>query len=267
MAARGDAKGAKAPLPGDSSRIRADPSRSLNKSSPAKASTLASGAKSAPAKPRTATAGAVGAKTAAKPKAAVGAKSSAPSKVNTEKRNRDLQYKALLDKDMHAKRKADILESFKKLQVMSVEDLQVELIVCIRAQHYRDALMYSEIILEKDPGNALVAQFQPLLANLSVQANVALGDEDEDEDDAEGDEEGGAEDKEEEDDGADDDDDDDDDEDSDGDSNSDDPETAWMWSDTWRTDPDDGPEEGPSTEEKTEGGPAAGPKADKLSPS
>jgi hypothetical protein len=67
--------------------------------------------------------------------------------------------------------------------------VQVELIVCIRAHHYRDALMYSQIILEKDPGNGLVAQFQPLLASLSVQANEPLNS-DSDSEDSEGEEEG-----------------------------------------------------------------------------
>ena len=115
--------------------------------------------------------------------------------------------------------------------MMSMEDLQVEFIVCIRAEHYKDALMYSEILLEKDPSNVLVAQFQPLLASMAVQANERLcesSDSDSDgedgDDGVEGEDQGeeeGNNAKEE------------------SDSDSDDPETAWMWSDTWRTDPDD----------------------------
>jgi hypothetical protein len=87
--------------------------------------------------------------------------------------------------------------------------------------------MYSQIILEKDPGNCLVAQFQPLLASLSVQANEPLNS-DSDSDGSEEGEEGGDNPTAE---GA-----------VDGqgeesDSDSDDPESAWMWSDSWRTDP------------------------------
>jgi hypothetical protein len=39
-------------------------------------------------------------------------------------------------------------------------------------EHYKDALMYSEMILSKAPDNALVAQFQPLLAHLAVQVEL-----------------------------------------------------------------------------------------------
>ena len=33
--------------------------------------------------------------------------------------------------------------------------VKVEMVVCIRAEHYRDALMYSEMILSKEPNNGL----------------------------------------------------------------------------------------------------------------
>lgn len=147
------------------------------------------------------------------------------------KRNRDAQFRALVDPKAQDARKQQHLEAFRKLQMMSMEDLQVEFIVCIRAEHYKDALMYSEILLEKDPSNVLVAQFQPLLASMAVQANERLcesSDSDSDgedgDDGVEGEDQGeeeGNNAKEE------------------SDSDSDDPETAWMWSDTWRTDPDD----------------------------
>jgi hypothetical protein len=40
------------------------------------------------------------------------------------------------------------------------------------AEHYKDALMYSEMILSKAPENELVKQFQPLLAHLAVQVQI-----------------------------------------------------------------------------------------------
>ena len=52
---------------------------------------------------------------------------------------------ALVDPAAQEARKKQHLEAFKKLQAMSLQDLQVEFIVCIRAEHYKDALMYSEI--------------------------------------------------------------------------------------------------------------------------
>lgn len=152
------------------------------------------------------------------------------------KRNRDAQFRALVDPAAQGERKRQHLEAFKKLQAMSMDDLQVEFIVCIRAEHYKDALMYSEIMLEKDPKNTLVAQFQPLLASMAVQANKRLcesSDSDSDNTDGEGgDDDGegeGAEGAQGEANGVE----------EESDSDSDDPETAWMWSDTWRTDPDD----------------------------
>ena len=150
------------------------------------------------------------------------------------KRNRDAQFRALVDPKAQDARRQQHLAAFRKLQMMSMEDLQVEFIVCIRAEHYKDALMYSEILLEKDPSNVLVAQFQPLRASMAVQANERLcessdsgsdGEEGEDGGDGvEGEDKGGegGNNAEEE-----------------SDSDSDDPETAWMWSETWRTDPDD----------------------------
>ena len=39
------------------------------------------------------------------------------------------------------------------------------------------ALMYSEILLEKDPSNVLVAQFQPLLASMAVRGGGGGGGE------------------------------------------------------------------------------------------
>ena len=169
-------------------------------------------------------------KPAAKPKSAP----EVPTPEELAKRNRDAQFRALVDPKAQDARKQQHLEAFRKLQMMSMEDLQVEFIVCIRAEHYKDALMYSEILLEKDPSNVLVAQFQPLLASMAVQANERLcessdsgsdGEEGEDGGDGvEGEDKGGegGNNAEEE-----------------SDSDSDDPETAWMWSETWRTDPDD----------------------------
>lgn len=49
---------------------------------------------------------------------------------------------------------------------------QVELIVCIRAEHYRDALMYSQIILEKDPDNMIV--MPPPLLRLTLPSHAFL---------------------------------------------------------------------------------------------
>ncbi len=177
---------------------------------------------------------------AAKPKSAPAA---GPCPEEVAKRNRDLQFRALVDPAAQEARKKQHLEAFKKLQAMSLQDLQVEFIVCIRAEHYKDALMYSEIMLEKDPRNSLVAQFQPLLASMAVQANERLCESSSDSDDSDDDDydsdEGAGEGA----DGAD--------EagnvavESDS-SDSDDPETAWMWSDTWRTDPDDDEPPAPS---------------------
>ena len=166
---------------------------------------------------------------AAKPKSAP----AGPTPEQVAKRNRDAQFRALVDPKAQEARKQQHLEAFRKLQTMSMEDLQVEFIVCIRAEHYKDALMYSEVMLEKDPNNALVMQFQPLLASMAVQANERLcessdsdsdGTDGEDGGDDEGEGEEGGENNNAE---------------GDSDSDSDDPETAWMWSDTWRTDPDD----------------------------
>ena len=167
----------------------------------------------------------------AKPKSAPAPAGPTPEQV--AKRNRDAQFRALVDPKAQEARKQQHLEAFRKLQTMSMEDLQVEFIVCIRAEHYKDALMYSEVMLEKDPNNALVMQFQPLLASMAVQANERLcessdsdsdGTDGEDGGDDEGEGEEGGENNNAE---------------GDSDSDSDDPETAWMWSDTWRTDPDD----------------------------
>jgi hypothetical protein len=169
--------------------------------------------------------------------AAPRSKATGPTPEELKKRNRGAQYKALADPVAQAARKQQYLEAFSKLKVMSMDELQVEFIVCIRAQHYRDALMYSEIMLEKDPKNALVAQFQPLLASMAVQVNERLcessdsGSDVTDGDDG-SDGEGESEDDQGETIGG-------DGEDAESDSDSDDTETAWMWSDTWRTDPDD----------------------------
>lgn len=174
---------------------------------------------------------------------AAGASVAAPQRVShtseaSAHSDTDAKYRALACPEAQAARKEQYVEAFQKLKNMSLEDLQVEFIVCIRAQHYKDALMFSEIMLEKDPGNPLVAQFQPLLASMAVQANERLcessegsdesGGEDSNEDDVGGEksaEDGenqspnpGVEESSE--------------------SDSDDPETAWMWSETWRTDPD-----------------------------
>ncbi len=183
--------------------------------------------------------------TAATPKPA--SSTAAPSPEDIAKRHRDAQFKALVDPAAQEERKRQHMEAFRKLKTMPMEELQVEFIVCIRAQHYKDALMYSEIMLEKDPNNVMVAQFQPLLASMAVQANERLcesSDSDSDGTDGEG---GGsdADDGEEQADGkgnA------EDDEQGDSDSDSDDPETAWMWSDTWRTDPDDDETKAPAIE-------------------
>jgi hypothetical protein len=166
-----------------------------------------------------------------KPKVAPGG----PTPEEIAKRNRDAQFRALVDPAAQEERKRQHLEAFKKLQAMSMDDLQVEFIVCIRAEHYKDALMYSEIMLEKDPKNSLVAQFQPLLASMAVQANERLcesSDSDSDDTDGEGgdDDDGEGEGAEGEAQGV---------EEEESDSDSDDPETAWMWSETWRTDPDE----------------------------
>jgi hypothetical protein len=87
--------------------------------------------------------------------------------------------------------------------------------------------MYSQILLEKDPSNGLVAQFQPMLASLSVQANEPLNSDNSDSEGSEG-EDGGEEEGAEGEEGVSED---------DSEEDSDDPESAWMWSDTWRTDP------------------------------
>ena len=167
------------------------------------------------------------------------------------KQNRDAQFRALVDPAAQEARKKQHLEAFKKLQAMSMEDLQVEFIVCIRAEHYKDALMYSEIMMEKDPTNALVMQFQPLLASMAVQANERLCESsDSDSDDSDGE---GGDDENNNDDGADAADGTNGAEEEESDSDSDDPETAWMWSETWRTDPDD---EDDATNGKSEPAPA-----------
>ena len=165
-------------------------------------------------------------------------------KENEEKAQRNAQYRNLVNPKVQAARRKQHVDAFQNLSIMSIQELQVEFVVCVRAQHYRDALMYSEILMEKDPNNALVAQFQPLLASLAVSTTDALVEdsdssgsgESEDEGEAGGEvggegEEGaagataaGAEEEEE-------------------DSSEDEAETAWMWSDTWRTDPEDAPSE------------------------
>ena len=183
--------------------------------------------------------------TAATPKPAIS--TAAPSPEDIAKRHRDAQFKALVDPAAQEVRKRQHMEAFRKLKTMPMEELQVEFIVCIRAQHYKDALMYSEIMLEKDPNNVMVAQFQPLLASMAVQANERLcesSDSDSDGTDGEGggsdaddgEEQAGGKGNAE------------DDEQGDSDSDSDDPETAWMWSDTWRTDPDDDETKAPANE-------------------
>lgn len=182
---------------------------------------------------------------AKKPAAAALPKSATtgPTPDEMAKRHRDAHFRALVDPAAQEERKRQHLESFRKLKAMPMMELQVEFIVCIRAEHYKDALMYSEILLDKDPNNALVQQFQPLLASMAVQSNERLCESsgsDSDATDGEGSDDGfgeggvateGAADgvKDE------------------SDSDSDDPETAWMWSDTWRTDPDDEPAEAHNT--------------------
>lgn len=180
--------------------------------------------------------------TAAKPTAAAaGPKAEAAGKENEEKAQRDAKYRNLVNPKVQEARRKQHIDAFKNLSIMSIAELQVEFVVCVRAQHYRDALMYSEILMEKDPNNAMVAQFQPLLASLAVSTTESLVEdsdssgsgesEDEDEDGGEVGAAGGdggegatAADAEEEE-----------------ESSEDDAETAWMWSDTWRTDPDDAP--------------------------
>ena len=191
-------------------------------------------------------AGQVKAVMAKKPAAPAKPKPTGPTPEELAKRTRDLHYRALVDPAAQEVRKKQHLEAFKKLQAMSLEDLQVEFIVCIRAEHYKDARMYSEIMLEKDPSNSLVAQFQPLLASMAVQANERLcessSDSEDSDDDGDDDENGegggeGAEGAEQTENGV---------VESESDSDSDDPETAWMWSETWRTDPDDDEPPAPS---------------------
>ncbi|EKX53366.1 hypothetical protein GUITHDRAFT_101070 [Guillardia theta CCMP2712] len=151
-------------------------------------------------------------------------------------RSADMKYKSLVEPSRQQSRKEQFLKAFERLQTMSMEELQVEFIVCLRAKHYKDALMYSEIILNQDPNNPIIRQFQPLLASISVQENERLvdstdsddtGEEGDGRDEAlEGEEqevEGGEGEGEE---GA-------------SNSDSDDPETNWMWSPTWRTDADE----------------------------
>jgi hypothetical protein len=185
-------------------------------------------------------------KAGAKPKSAAGstATAAATTAKSEEKARRDAEYKNLVNPEAQEARRKQHLDAFRKLQIMSMDELQVEFVVCVRAQHYRDALMYSEIIMEKDPNNALVAQFQPLLANLAVSATEALVEESESsgsgDESGDGGEGGGGDDggdgsarlnNEEEAEGGG----------ESSDDSSDDPETAWMWSETWRTDPDDAP--------------------------
>jgi hypothetical protein len=58
--------------------------------------------------------------------------SSAAIRPKNEK-SRDLEYKNLIDPKTQDQRKAQHLQAFEKLKTLSIQDLQVEFIVCIRA--------------------------------------------------------------------------------------------------------------------------------------
>ena len=75
------------------------------------------------------------------PKVAGTAKSTKPESISGKsseptsdaKAMRRMQYKHLIDPKTQEQRKAEHLEAFEKLKSLSIDDLQVELIVCIRA--------------------------------------------------------------------------------------------------------------------------------------